>query len=79
MRLNVVNSISPILQAIQDAGAIQKYELVMDESNNTQDIVDDGFAIIDIGVWINKGMEKIINRITVNRNEGTSTGGFTAV
>ena len=79
MRLNVVNSVSPILQTIQDAGAIERYEIVMDETNNTPDIVDEGFAIIDIGVWINKGMEKIINRITVNRNEGTSSGGFTAV
>ena len=79
MRLNVVNSISPILQAIQDSGALERYEIVMDETNNTPDIVDEGFAIIDIGVWINKGMEKIINRITVNRNDGTSSGGFTAV
>jgi hypothetical protein len=49
----------------------------MDESNNTAEIVDEGFAVVDIGVWITKGMEKIINRITVNKQGGASSGGFT--
>ena len=78
MRLNVVNTISPILESIKDAGALYNYEIVMDESNNTAEIVDEGFAIVDIGVWITKGMEKIINRITVNKSGGASSGGFTA-
>ena len=79
MRLNVVNTISPILEAIKDAGALYNYEIVMDESNNTPELVDEGFAIVDIGVWITKGMEKIINRITVNKSGGASSGGFAAV
>ena len=78
-RLNVVNSVSPILQTIKDAGALYNYEIIMDESNNTPDIVDEGFAILDIGVWITKGMEKIINRITVNKQGGASSGGFASV
>ena len=78
-RLNIVNSITPILEAIKDAGALFDYEIVMDESNNTAELIDEGFAIVDIGVWINKGMEKIINRITVNKLGTASSGGFTAV
>jgi hypothetical protein len=78
-RLNVVNSISPILESIKDAGALYNYEIIMDESNNTAAIIDEGVAIVDIGVWITKGMEKIINRITVNKSGGSSSGGFTAV
>ena len=78
-RLNVVNSISPILESIKDSGALFNYEIIMDESNNTDQIVAEGFAIVDIGVWITKGMEKIINRITVNKSGGSSSGGFTAV
>ena len=78
-RLNVVNSISPILESIKDAGALYNYEIIMDESNNTPELVDEGFAIVDIGVWITKGMEKIINRITVNNSGGASSGGFTSV
>ena len=78
-RLNIVNSITPILEAIKDAGALFDYEIIMDESNNTGELIDEGFAIVDIGVWINKGMEKIINRITVNKLGTASSGGFTAV
>jgi len=78
-RLNIVNQITPILESIKDAGALYDYEIVMDESNNTGELIDEGFAIIDIGVWINKGMEKIVNRITVNKLGTSSSGGFTAV
>ena len=78
-RLNIVNSITPILESIKDAGALYDYEIVMDESNNTAELIGEGFAMIDIGVWINKGMEKIINRITVNKLGTASSGGFTAV
>ena len=78
-RLNIVNGITPILQAIKDAGALYDYEIIMDESNNTADIINDAFGIVDIGVWINKGMEKIINRITVNKLNSQSSGGSTTV
>jgi hypothetical protein len=76
-RLTIVNAITPILQSIKDAGALSQYEIVMDETNNTPDIIDEAFAIIDIGVWVTKGMEKIIQRITVNKTGGASSGGFT--
>jgi len=76
-RLNIVNTITPVLQSIQDAGALYKYEVIMDESNNTPEVIDDATAIIDIGVWITKGMQKIVNRITVNSLSGVSSGGFT--
>ncbi len=78
-RLTIVNAITPILQSIQDAGALTHYEIVMDETNNTSDIVDEGFAIIDIGVWITKGMEKIIQKITVYKTGGSSSGSFSSL
>jgi len=78
-RLTIVNAITPILQSIQDAGALTQYEITMDETNNTPDIVDEGFAIIDIGVWVTKGMEKIIQRITVNKTGGASSGSNSAL
>lgn len=74
-RLTCINTVTPILQAMQDSGALYKYEVVMDSSNNTDAIVDEGFAIIDIGVWITKGMEKIIQRISVNKLDTTNSGG----
>jgi len=76
-RLNIINSITPLLQTIKDAGALINYEITMDDSNNSTDIIADGFGIIDIGVWITKSMTKLINRITVNKTQGVSSGGFT--
>jgi len=78
-RLTIVNAITPILESIKDAGALINYEIVMDETNNTPDIIDEGFAIIDIGVWVTKGMEKIIQRITVYKTGGSSSGSFSSL
>lgn len=75
-RLNIINSITPILETIKDAGALTKYEVVMDETNNTPEVIADGFGIIDINVWVTGAMTKIVNRITVNKNTGVSSGGF---
>ena len=75
-RLNIVNNVTPLLEAAKDAQALADYEVIMDESNNTDDIINEGFALIDIGVWINKGMEKIVAKFTVNKLGGVSTGGF---
>lgn len=75
-RLNIVNSVSPIYETTKDAGALTKYEIVMDETNNSADLLADGFGIIDINVWVTGALTKIVNRITVNKNTGMSSGGF---
>lgn len=66
-RADVIQRINPILKGMKDAGALYDYELQMDENNNTDDLVDRSFAIIDIGVWITKNMEKIVTKISVNK------------
>lgn len=68
-RSEIVNRIDPILKGMKDAGALYQYELQMDENNNTSEVINRSFAIIDIGVWITKNMEKVIARITVNKLE----------
>lgn len=49
----------------------------MDESNNTPDIIDQNFAIIDVGIEPARGAQKFINRVTVFKTGGISSGGFT--
>lgn len=77
-RLNIINSISPILETVKDAGAILKYELVMDDTNNSASVIADGFGIVDIGLWITGALTKIVARYTVNSNAAVGTGGFAA-
>lgn len=77
-RLNIINVVAPILETVKDAGAILKYELVMDENNNTADIIADGFGIVDIGLWVTGALTKIIARYTINSEGSVSSGGFAA-
>jgi len=77
-RLNIINSVAPVLESVKDAGAIYKYELTMDDTNNTANIIADGFGIVDIGLWVTGALTKIIARYTVNSEGGVSTGGFAA-
>lgn len=76
-RMAIVQAVTPVLQAIQDSGAIYDYSIVMDSTNNTDEIINDAFAIIDIGVEFAKGTEKIIQRITVYKTGGLSSGSST--
>jgi hypothetical protein len=76
-RLNIINSVTPILETVKDAGALTKYDVVMDTTNNTDAIIADGFGIIDVNVWVTGALKKIINRVTVNTTTGAITsGGF---
>jgi len=75
-RLNIINSISPILESVKDAGAILKYELTMDETNNSPNVIADGFGLVDIGLWVTGALTKIVARYTVNSEGAVSTGGF---
>lgn len=67
-RAEIFSRIDPILKAMRDSGALVKYDIQIDENNNTKEIIDNKFCIIDIGVWISQNMEKIVTRITVNRS-----------
>lgn len=67
-RAEIFSRIDPILKAMRDSGALVKYDIEVDENNNTKEIIDNKFCIIDIGVWISQNMEKIVTRITVNRS-----------
>lgn len=73
-RAAIVQTLTPILQVMQVSGAIDTFVITCDESNNTPEIIEGDYGIVDIGVWFNHGMEKILTRITINRY-GTQNGG----
>jgi hypothetical protein len=67
-RAEIITRLSPILQTMKDAGALVRFDIEVDENNNTKEVIDNKFCIIDIGVWITQNMEKIVTRLTVNRS-----------
>ena len=67
-RAEITSRLNPILSAMLDSGALVKYEIECDDLNNTKDVIDNKFCIVDIGVWISQNMEKIVVPITLNRS-----------
>lgn len=67
-RAEIVSRLNPILSAMKESDALAKYEIQVDSNNNTKEVIDNKFCIVDIAVWINQNMEKIVTRITLNRS-----------
>jgi hypothetical protein len=78
-RLEIKNKVSSFLEGVRTAGGIFDYRVIMDETNNTPSIIDQNIGIIDVQIEPARGLQKIINRITVFKTGGISTGGFTIV
>jgi hypothetical protein len=76
-RLQIKTIVDAYLDGVRSAGGIYDYASIMDESNNTPDIIDQNFAIIDIGIEPARGAQKFINRVTVLKTGGIASGGFT--
>ena len=66
-RAEIASRLDHILRSMKDSGAIAKYDMQIDELNNTKDVIDQKACIVDIGVWVTPNMEKIVTRLTVNR------------
>lgn len=71
-RATIVSKITPYFNNMQLSGAIESYNIVCDETNNTADIIEEDILIVDTEVQFTHGAEKIVHRITVNRVGSTS-------
>lgn len=67
VRANIVQQLTPVLQVMQLSGALAQYEIICDESNNTADVIEKDACKVDINLWFNHGMEKILQTFTINR------------
>ena len=76
-RLEVKTKVDNYLEGVQSAGALYNFLTIMDTSNNTPDIIDQNVGIIDVIVEPARGMQKIINRVTITRTGQIASGGFT--
>jgi len=76
-RLEIRTIVEGYLQGVHNAGGIFDFLVIMDDSNNTPEIIDQNIGIIDIGIEPARGMQKVINRITVLKTGAIAAGGFT--
>ena len=58
-------------------GGLYNFEVIMDDSNNTPDIIDQNVGIIDVHIEPARGLQKIIHRITVYKTGGIAASGST--
>jgi hypothetical protein len=78
-RLEIATLVETYLDVVRNGGGIYEYDVIMDESNNTPEIIDQNFGILDIGIEPARGLQKFVNRITVLKTGGIASGGFAPV
>jgi hypothetical protein len=76
-RLEVKTRVDNYLTDILSGGGIQSFSTICDTSNNTPEVISQRIAIIDVIIEPSIGMQKFINRLTIVRPGGASSGGFT--
>lgn len=74
-RLIAKTRMDSIMQSILAQGAVQYYENIVNRTNNTQEIISEGMAVMDTVIVPGYVNEKVVHRLIVNRTteEVTST------
>jgi len=65
-----------ICKDIQTREGLYDYKNIMDETNNTNYIIDLQMGVLDTGIEIIKGMGIIVNNITILKKGDIQSGGF---
>jgi hypothetical protein len=79
-RLRVKTILENYMDAVQNARGVQSYEVTIDSTNNTAEVIEANTAIVDIAVDFPRGIHKFINRLTITRVGGelsSESSGFT--
>lgn len=75
-RLEVKSIVESYLEKVRTAGGVYDYIVIMDDTNNTPEIIDQNFGVIDVALEPVRGMQKIINRVTITKTGAIASGGF---
>ena len=75
-RLEIKTLVDGLLSQIQNDQGLFAFETVMNSTNNTPEIIDQSFGIIDIAVEPVRGLERLVQRVTILRTGGIARGEF---
>jgi len=70
-RANIVQLLTAPLQVMKTSGALLNFEIICDETNNTADVIEADTCIVEVNLWANHGMEKIVQVFTLNRYDSS--------
>lgn len=65
-----------ICRDLQNRDALYDYQNIIDETNNTNYIIDLQMGVLDTYIEVIKGMGKIVNNITILKKGDIQSGGF---
>jgi hypothetical protein len=75
-RLEIKTLADSFMQSVKADSGIYDFKNVMDQTNNTDDVIDNNMGIIDTFVEPVKGLEIVVHRTTVLNTGEIATGNF---
>ena len=75
-RLEIKTLADNFLRGIQQDQGVFDFKNIMDESNNTNDVIDNNMGVLDTFIEPVKGLEVLIHRTTVLKTGAIATGQF---
>lgn len=75
-RLEIKTLVDSFMEGVKQDGGVFEYRNIMDQTNNTDDVIDQNFGIIDTYVEPVKGLEIVVHRTTVLNTGEIETGNF---
>jgi len=75
-RLEIKTLADNFLATVQNDDGVYDYRNIMDETNNTPEVIDQNVGILDTYIEPTRGMEILVQRTTILRTGAISTGNF---
>lgn len=75
-RLEIKTVVDSFMESVKQDGGVFEYRNIMDQSNNTDEVIDQNYGIIDTYVEPVKGLEIVVHRTTVLNTGEIATGNF---
>ena len=75
-RLEIKTLADNFLSTVQNDDGVYDFRNIMDETNNTPDVIDNNIGILDTYIEPVRGMEILVQRTTILRTGAISTGNF---
>ena len=76
-RLEIYTLVNNFMKSVKSMGGVYDYTVVMDKSNNTDEVIDHNIGIVDLAIEPVRLMEKLVQRLTILRTGAIEAGGFT--
>lgn len=75
-RLEIKTLADSLMESVRQDGGVYDFKNVMDQSNNTGEVIDNNIGIIDTFVEPVKGLEIVVHRTTILNTGEIQTGNF---